>query len=110
MAATVTIIRKIPIGQTESVYLGEILMDSSYATGGEPIDFVASPGGLVGPSKMHTLFPAQVGGYIAEFVRSSQKLKMYRDNGTAAAAALPEVASAVDLSAVVIPFVGFGSS
>jgi len=109
MAATVTIEERISIGGTDYLYLGFITMDNSYASGGEVID-ATNGATTAGPAKFKKLIPAATAGYVPEFIGSSQKLKMFRQKDPAAAGgadiALPEVAGSVDLSAVVVPFIG----
>lgn len=113
MAAAVTITEKVSLGGTDNLYLGTIAMDSSYPTGGEVLDATtATP--LPGPTKFKFLTVAQSGGYVAEFIPSSQKLKFYRQKNPADAGGadipLPEVANAVDLSGLTaIPFMAIGA-
>jgi hypothetical protein len=44
------------------------------------------------------------GGYIFEFDKANLKVKAYRDNSVATAAALPEIANAVDITTTTIRF------
>jgi hypothetical protein len=102
MAATPTIDRDISIGQTEHLYLVKVVLDNSYPTGGYTLDFPANV-------QMERLNFPNVGGYQYEWIRSTQKLKIYRgDNTNAAAAPGIEVANAVDLSTVPGTIEGIG--
>ena len=94
MAATVTVVNGVgvPIGRSQVRDDVEILMDSSYPTGGEPITGPGTRGYL-------SMTLAASGGYVPEWDRAAQKLKVYRQS--AATAPLAEVANAVDLSAVI---------
>jgi hypothetical protein len=93
MAVVATEEKRIPLGLTESLSIGTIALDNSYPTGGEVI-------AIDKMEKIDRLF-VQGGGYIFEFVPSSQKLKvLIGDNNNAADAPAVESANAADLSAV----------
>lgn len=107
MAATctATVQQRISLGGTRYVYLGTYALDNSYATGGDTIVSGAnSVVALPEASKLDTFRGGSPGGYTTEFVKSSGKLKVYRQKDPAAAGGadipLPEVANAADLSAV----------
>lgn len=85
----------ITLGGTNRLLFGTVAMSSSYATGGDTLDM---PGDIsLGEG---SVLIGQAGGYVLEYDGTNAKVKAYRDNGTATAAALPEVAAAVNLSAV----------
>jgi hypothetical protein len=96
--ATLTEEKVIPLGQSEAVVLGTILMDSSYATGGEAID---APGDL-GYERWHA---GASGGYVPFWDKANQKIMVYRQS--AATSALTEVPPTTDLSAVTFYFTAY---
>lgn len=94
MAAVVTTDRDIAIGQTEHLYELQIAMDASYPTGGELID-------VDGNTRFSRIVCSPSGGYVFEFVPSTQKLKaFYGDNNNASDGPLIEVPNTTDLSAI----------
>lgn len=76
MAVTVNIDERISLGSTDYLYIGQITMDSSYATGGENVDATGATG-QAGPQKFKTLIPGHTGGYVFEWINASQKLKAF---------------------------------
>ena len=85
----------VPLGGSNVLYPGTITMSSSYATGGDTLDMT----GDLNPRDGRLLIGGGP-GYVLEWDGANAKVKAYRDNGTATAAALPEVAAAVNLSTV----------
>lgn len=86
------------------LFWGTMTWDSSYPTNGEAFAITA-------PVKIETIDYVQSngGGYVGEWVKSTQKLKaMYGDNNNAADGPLIEVPNATDLSAISMPFFGAG--
>lgn len=110
MAAVATILKDIPIGATEHLYIGTIALDSSYPTGGESIDPAANTrfehlnakGGGTAASGL---------GYGFEWNKAAQKLVVtYGDNNNAADGPAIEVPNTTDLSAMTaIPFIALGA-
>lgn len=110
MAANIpTILKDIPIGQSDHLYWVKIVPSTSYPTGGEPLDF---------PTNTHiesllTGGAVTAGGYVTAWDETNQKLKIYRQKDPAAAGgadiALVEVANAVDLSGVTFFGLAIGS-
>lgn len=91
-----------PVGLGGSTRLlrGNLAFSSSYATNGDTIDW---PGDLNIPDGGVQL-SSSAGGYVFEYDGANQKVKAFRQKDPAAAGgadiALPEVANAVNLSAV----------
>lgn len=85
----------IPLGGTARLQPLVLTMSASYATNGDTVDLEGDVGSAEG-----RLIVGCAAGYVLEWDGSNQKIKAFRDNGTATAAALPEVAAAVNLSAV----------
>jgi hypothetical protein len=85
-----------PLGGSNRLYVGRLTLSSSYATGGDTIDW---PGDWTAVTDARVMLAGQ-GGYVLEYDGANTKVKAYRDNGTATAAPLPEVANATNLSAV----------
>lgn len=101
MAMAATVEETIQLGGNEYLYIGTLAITGTYTTSGDTID----PSG--NESFRHVIVTGK--GYVWEWVPSTQKMKMYRDNGTATAAALPEVANAADhTGATGITFVAIG--
>lgn len=100
MAAVATVNATLSVGDTETLYIGTIALDSSYPTGGEVID-------ISGNENIVSLI-ANAPGYVCHFVPSSQKLVLYWDNTPAAAAVLGQVADTTNLSSVVVNFWAIG--
>lgn len=71
-------------------YVGTITITGTYTTGGDAIDF--------GTNERMRSVVVTGKGYVWEWDQANQKLLVYRDNGTATAAALPQVANAADLT------------
>src|SRR5690242_17590658 len=95
--ATLNEEKVVQIGQSEALVFGTIVMDSSYATGGEAID---APGDL----GYHHAMAGAAGGYVPYWDRANQKIQAFRQS--AATSALTEVPNATDLSATTFPFIG----
>jgi hypothetical protein len=72
-------------------YVGTLTITGTYTTGGDAIDF--------GSNERMRVVSVSGKGYVWEWDQANQKLLMYRDNGTATAAALPQVANAADHTA-----------
>jgi hypothetical protein len=86
----------IPLEGSSRLLRGSIALSASYATGGDTIDW---PGDLNVPDG-GVMLGGVGGGRVLEYDGANQKVKAYQDNGTATAAALPEVANATNLSTV----------
>ena len=97
--ATPTVRKAIPIEQSTVLELGTINL-GTYATGGIAVD-------ATGDLEYFHAIVQPTGGYVAEYDPSTKKVKVYRDNATATAAPLPEVAATTDLSAVNFAFAGY---
>ncbi len=110
-AQVVNIQSRIKIGNSKALYVGEIVPPSSYVTGGTAVDTTANTP-IAGPAKFDHMQISSVGGYVPSFVKSSQKVLLYRqkDPGNAGGAdiALPEVGSTVDVSGTTFPFMALG--
>lgn len=110
MAAVATILKDIPIGQSEHLYIGTIALDSSYPTGGEAIDpsantrfdYLNAKGGGTTASGL---------GYGFEWDAANQKLVVtIGDNDNAADAPGVQVPNTTDLSAITaVPFFAIGA-
>lgn len=101
MAAVATVEQTYSLGGTDYLYRGTIAFDNNYPTGGEAID--------VGSNETISYLSAPPSaGYLFEWDRANQKLKVYWGNaGTASV--LPEFTSTGDLSALTaVPFIAIG--
>lgn len=103
MAASPTVEETIPLGDTANLYHGTATL-GTYATGGVAFD-------ISGNERLSRCF-VQGGGYVYEWVPSSQLLKVFRQKDPANAGGadipLPEVANGVDLSGVTVGFIAIG--
>lgn len=104
MAATGTIDRTIPIGQTVNLYHGRIALDSSHVAAGEAVDFSSN-------ARMEVLICEQKGGYSFSWIEATQTLLVYYvDNNAAADSAQIPVPDTTDLSTVTdIQFIAIGA-
>ena len=85
-------------GNVKQFGIYQVILDSSYPTGGEAVDFTAlAPYSAVDAV---LLVGVDAGGYVIEYDESAGKLVAYEAG--ADAAALDEVANATDLSAVTV--------
>jgi hypothetical protein len=82
----------------KKVWRGTVTFDSSYATGGET--FSPTSQGFVTVDQVE-VFPSV--GYVPEYITSTGKILARWVDTTVDGAALAEVASTTDLSAVVFP-------
>lgn len=103
MQATVS--KRISLGGTDYLYLGTLKPDNSYEAGGDTI--VQPAAGIQVPEKIDFFDIAQSGGYIAEWVPSTGKVKLYV-GPAAAKEPSQEVAAAKDISAITFQFVIIG--
>ena len=71
--------------------------DSAYPTGGTPA-FSQAIG--IAPGHLFAVIPVSHGGYIFDYDRGVDKLKVYQQPAAAAAGAMPEVPNTTNLSAV----------
>jgi hypothetical protein len=101
LAITVSTSSTWPISRT---VVANVLLDNSYPTGGYTLS--AATLGMQGVASL-TAHPTA--GYVFEYIQSTGKLKAFRDATPAAAAPLPEVANATDLSAVTVRVTAHGS-
>ena len=85
---------------------GTILWDNSYPTGGESIAIDDAQNDV--KLERISFLSANGGGYVYGWDAANQKLLVYRDNGTATAAALPQVAATTDLSTLTSAFEAVG--
>lgn len=119
MAATISkeIIRWTQHGVREDapklIMIAEVTLDSSYAADGEAIDFVTN--GHFASVDSVNIINADVGnsaGYVVTFDTSADKIVVFRQLDPAdtggADVALPEVAAAVDLSAITVTMLVVG--
>jgi hypothetical protein len=101
MAMALTVEETIPLAGNEYLYIGTITITGTYTTGGDAVD-------ATGNERFRHLI-VNGKGYVWEFDNANQKLLMYRDNATATAAALPQVANAADhTGASGVTFIGIG--
>lgn len=104
---TATVRKRISMGGTTYAYFGTLTPDSSYETAGDSIIAPAAPA-LTLPEKIDYFDIHNAGGYLAEWVPSTGKVKLYVSPAAAKEPA-QEVAAAKDISATVFQFVCFGS-
>jgi hypothetical protein len=102
--ATGTILKTRLLQSGFNIYHGQITLDSSYPTNGEPIDLALN-------ERIDVMICEQKNGYTFEWDADNQKLKVFRgDNANASPAPGVEVSNAVDLSAVTaIDWIGIGA-
>lgn len=71
--------------------------DASYPTGGTP-QFAAAIG--IAPEHLFAVLPVQHSGYVFDYDRGVDKLKVFQQPAAAAAGAMPEVPNNTNLGAV----------
>lgn len=96
MAAALVEKWAVPIGQSKVLCEIQVTMDAAYVADGEAIDGAGD--GYETPAISLS------GGYVGEFIPSTQKVKVWYSNSDAADGPLIEVAGTPDLSAVVFTF------
>lgn len=94
MALTVSVVNTNIEGARKAV-TADITFDSSYATGGEAISL-----GDLGLTAADFFGILPSAGYVPEYIASSGKIKVYWVDTSTDGAAMAEVASTTDLSAV----------
>ena len=106
MAASVSIATGPEVPGNRKIVIGTVTFDSSYPTGGEAISLVD-----LGLTRLDTLFVAPNGGYMPTWNASTTapKIKMFWVDTTTDGAALAEVPSTTDVSAVVVRIFAFGA-
>jgi hypothetical protein len=100
VATFTQVLDTIPLGGSNKLYVGTLTMSSSYATNGDTIDWPGDWAATGGVTDARVQL-SDTGGRVLEYDGTNGKVKAYQDNGTATAAALPEVANATNLSAIV---------
>jgi hypothetical protein len=94
--ATFTKRNEYPLGNSARLAVGTVAMSSSYATGGDTLDFEGDR--VTGDSEV---IVGSAGGRLLEWDGTNGKIIARQDNAAAAAAALGEVAAATNLSTTV---------
>lgn len=94
MAAAPVTVKKFALGNTGTLHIVTLTVTGTYTTGGESVDVADN-------ERIYGMFPlgGQV-GYVADWDVTNQKLKLRQDNGTATAAALPEVTNGANHTAI----------
>lgn len=107
MAKTIqaTVSKRISLGGTDYAYLGTLKPDTSYETAGDTITQPAT--GLQLPEKVDYFEVQSAGGYVAEYVPSTGKVKLYV-GPAAAKEPQQEVAAAKDISGTTFQFLCIG--
>lgn len=94
MANTASVVSSYALGRTAGLHVVKLTVTGTYATGGEAIS-------IPKVERVKAMLPAGgQSGYVAGFDYANQKMKLYQDNGTATAAALPEVANGANHTAL----------
>lgn len=103
--AKVGIERDIRLSQSEHMYVGTWSPTDEYSTGGDPFD-------VAGNERFERVLFTPVNGYVLEFVKATQKVKIrvQKDPAAVGGADVPltELAAAVDLHATSFDFIAFG--
>lgn len=94
MANTASVISSYSLGRTAGFHIVALTVTGTYATGGEAIS-------IPKVERVKGMIPlGGQAGYVADYDSANQKLKLRQDNGTATAAALPEVANGATHTAI----------
>jgi hypothetical protein len=106
IAATVTKVTPDSQG-TGHRYIGTLKPDTSYESGGDTITKASSPEYTL-PEKIDMMLIQPSGGYLAEWIPSTGKVKLYVGPASAKEPQ-QEVAAAKDISAITFPFICWGA-
>ena len=106
MAASVSIVTGPEVPGNRKFVTATVTFDSSYATGGEAIQLVS-----LGLNRLDFLWVDTTDGYIPAWdgSKTAPKIKLFWVDTTTDGAALAEVASTTDVSAVVVRVFAFGA-
>jgi hypothetical protein len=106
MAASVSVVTGPEVPGNRKFVTANVTFDSSYATGGEAIS-VSS----LGLTRLDFMWVSPSDGYIAQWDGSltSPKVELFWVDTTVDGAALAEVASTTDVSAVTVKVFAFGA-
>ena len=106
MAASVSIVTGPEVPGNRKFVTATVTFDSSYATGGEAISLTS-----LGLNRLDFLWAVTSDGYVPSWNGSTTapKVKLYWVDTTTDGAALAEVPSTTDVSAVVVRIFAFGA-
>ena len=106
MAASVSIVTGPEVPGNRRFVTADVTFDSSYATGGEGI-----PLSSLGLTRLDFMWVSPDDGYVAQWDGSltAPKIKLFWVDTTVDGAALAEVASTTDVSAVTVKVFAFGA-
>jgi hypothetical protein len=102
-----TVKKRISLGGTDYLYMGELTPDTEYETGGDTIVKPEGVGVLTLPEKIDFFDIINSGGYVARYNPATGKVQIFY-TGAAVSTPLAEIAAKANLSAISFSYICVG--